>query len=250
VHWIRDIALILGLGWLLLVALTTARAQEPTPEPTPDEFLAGFCDAASFDGGVTRTVGLVAITLPPGTYNITIPPPDPGDTVFLLCHKESGGFLSMDATNCVENSRGTPNAEAEAVIDAIAASCQIAPTPTPEPTPIFACPEGEAVEGGATITIGDNLRVSLPAGDFIIDVDTNADGEELARICNPDEEYNVILRVADCSTPVIAPPNDPDAAVKQAIRASCITLSPAPTPDLAAVTIIQPPNTGDAGLRN
>lgn len=244
-HWVRDAALILALLWLLLVALTTVRAQEPTPttEAVP-------CVGFDIEGGMDRTIVGVQVTLPPGAYKLTIPPPDPGDQNFALCHVSTGGVLNMDATNCEMFNRFEPNAQAEAIFDVIVESCRIAPTPTPDPLQPFACPGGEAVEGGGTVTIAGNLQVSLPPGNFLIDVDAEADGE-IATICNPDEEYSVILRVADCTTPVIAPPTDPAQAVKQEIKASCITLAPTPTPDPAAVVAnIQPPNTGDAGLRD
>jgi hypothetical protein len=247
VHWIRDVALFLALGWLLLVALTTARAQEPTPEPTPDEFIAAFCANGSVEGGETRIVDGVEITLPPGTYNLIVPPPDPGDPVFLLCHIESGGFLSMDATNCEENSRVTPNAEAEAVIELIVTSCRVAPAPTPEPTPVFACPDGETVAGATTITIEGSIEVTLPPGTFVIYVGD----DDLAHVCDPDAQYSVVLRLTDCTTPVISPPNDPNVAVRQAILDACVALSPPPTltPSEQAAGLIQPPNTGSAGLR-
>jgi hypothetical protein len=134
VHWIRDAALFLALGWLLLVALTTARAQEPTPEPTPDFFTA-ICEAADIEGGTTWILPTVEVTLPPGTYGITLGPLDPGDPAFFLCHKESGGILNMNAVSCKENSRVTPNTEAESVISAIANSCKVLPPPTPLPVP-------------------------------------------------------------------------------------------------------------------
>lgn len=233
--------MLLALAWLLLAALTTARAQEPTPEPTPD-FFAGFCENASIEGGGTRILSAVEITLPPGTYNIILPPPDPGEPNFVLCHKESGGVLNMNAANCQENSRVTPNAQAEAVIDAIAASCHLAPTPTPEPTPQFGCPAGDTFEGGQRVTIAEAIEVDLPPGEFIIDVDD----ADVAQICNPEAQYLVSLRLADCSTPAIAPPDDPNAAVKAKIRASCTALNPTSVPQ--PVTLIQPPNTGSAGL--
>lgn len=247
-HWIRDLALFLALGWLLLVALTTARAQEPTPEPTPDELIVAFCDSGHIEGGGARIIYGVEVTLPPGTYNLIIPPPDPGDPVFLLCHIESGGFLSIDATNCVENSRVTPNTEAEAAIDTIVASCHIGATPTPEPAQVFACPDGQTVAGATTVTIEESIDVTLPPGTFVLDVGNDG----LVRVCNPDDEYVVVLRLTDCTTPVISPPNDPNVAVKQAIRDSCVALSPPPTlsPSEQAAGLIQPPNTGDAGLRN
>lgn len=244
-HWIRDAALILALLWLLLVALTTVRAQEPTPDPTP-EFFAAICEGANIEGGGTRLLGEVEVTLPPGTYGITIPPPNPPEPGFYLCHQESGGVLYLNHTNCDVITRSTPNAQAEAVIDAIVASCHVAPTPTPEPTPVFACPDGEVISGGTTVTLGGNLQVSLPSGNFVVAIDEN----DIAQICNVDEEYRAFLVLSDCTAPVVAPPSDSHQEAIQEIKASCITLAQTPTPDpAAAVTNIQPPNTGDAGLK-
>jgi hypothetical protein len=242
VNWLRDIALILGLGWLLLLALTTASAQEPTPEPTP-AFYASICEGANIEGGATRILGEVEITLPPGTYGITIPPPDAQEPGFYLCHQESGGVLYLNSTNCDVIERSTPDSESQTVIDSIVASCHIAPTPTPEPTPVFSCPQGETISGDTTVTIGDNLQVSLPSGNFVIHINEN----DIAQICNVDEEFSVYLDVSNCTSPVIAPPNDPHQEAIQEIKASCITLSPTPTPD-PAISLIQPPNTGDGGL--
>ena len=239
VHWLRDIAIFLALGWLLLVALTTARAQEPTPSATA-------CVGIETEGGSTVFIGQVQVTLPSGDFTRTLAVPNALDQGAGICHVETGASITISGEDCEELSRESETAAGDAILDQILASCQVAPTPTPEPTPVFACPDGEAAEGGATVTIAGNLQVSLPPGNFVIDVDAEADGE-IATICNPDEEYSVILRVADCTTPVIAPPNDLDATVKQEIMASCVTLSPTPTPD-PGVTIIQPPNTGDAGL--
>jgi hypothetical protein len=240
VHWLRDIATLLALGWLLLVALTTARAQE-TPEATA-------CTGIETEGGSTVIIGQVQVTLPPGDYTRTLAAPNVLDQGASICHVETGASITISGQTCEELSRESENAEEDALLDEILESCVIVPTPTAEPTPAFACPDGEAISGGATVTIADNLQVTLPAGNFVIDVEAGADGE-LAQICNPDEQYSIILRVSDCTTPVIAPPNDPDATVKQEIMASCVTLSPTPTPDPAAVvTTIQPPNTGDAGL--
>jgi len=244
VHWLRNIALVTFLGWLLLVALTTARAQEPTPEPTPG-FLDALCEGASIEGGSTRVRGDVEITLPPGTYSMTIPPPNAPQPSFHLCHQETGGFLELNSSNCEEIRRITSDAEAEAVIDSIVESCQIAPAPTPEPTAVFACPEGDAISGGTTVTIGDNLQVSLPPGDFVVHVNE----EGIAQVCNVDEEFSVYLLVSDCTAPAIAPPNDPHQEAIAQIKASCITLGPTPTPGAGTVTNIQPPNTGSAGLR-
>jgi hypothetical protein len=243
VRWFRDIAVLLALGWLLLVALTTARAQEPTPEPTPD-FLTGFCNAASIEGDGARTIGAVEITLPPGTYNIISPPPDPGDPFFILCHKESGGGLSMNAANCEENSRTVPNAEAVGVIDAIAASCRVLPTPVAQtPTP-FVCAAGDTIAGGQTVTIADVIQVTLPPGEFAIQA-----GPYVAFICNPAEEYSVVLNLEDCARSDVPPPNSPPSSTIDDIVSSCVQLNAeaSATPEVAGVTIL-PPDTGDAGL--
>jgi hypothetical protein len=237
VRWFRDIAVLLALLWLLLAALTTARAQEATPEATA-------CTGIEEEGGSTVIIGQVQVTLPPGDYTRTLAAPNALDQGASICHVETGASITISGEACVEVSRESETDEADAILDQILASCQVIPTPTPEPTPVFACPERDAVSGGGTITIGGNLQVSLPDGNFIIAIDEN----DIAQICNVDEEYSVYLVVSDCTAPAIMPPNDPHQEAIQDIVVSCTPLSPTPTPDPDAVTLIQPPNTGDAGL--
>ena len=237
-HWVRDAALILALLWLLLVALTTVRAQEPTPGP-------GACIGIETDGGQTVLLGNVLVMLPEGDFTRTIAPPNMLELGFMLCHVETGDSITISGLACEEIARQADGPAGEALLDAIIASCQVVPAPTPEPRPVFACPEGEVIAGGTTVTIAGNLQVSLPPGNFVIHVNEN----DIAQICNVDEEFSAYLLVSDCTAPAIAPPNDPHQEAIQEIKASCISLAPTPTPDRATVTNIQPPNTGDAGLK-
>ena len=176
-----------------------------------------------------------------------IPPPGTGGTGeanLLLCHKESGGFLNLNATTCVENSREASSAEAGAIVDAIVASCRIAPTPTPSPV----CPSGEPVAGGQTVTVEDSIQVALPAGDFIMLVTG-----DLAVICNPVQDYSVSLQLSNCRQANIPPPDSEDLEEPDAIVESCTLLHPErPVPAFTPLTeamTITPPSTGDAGLR-
>ena len=233
----------LALG--LLTVLDTASAQEPTPSATPNP----FCETSSLEGGGTRVVYEVEITLPEGTYNVIVPPPGTGpgpvEPRLILCHNQTGGYLILNATNCEEGLREIPSPEAEAVIDAIVASCRIAPTP-PEPSPQL-CPEGESVTGEQTITIAESARIALPAGEFVVHVTG-----DLLVLCKPGS-YSLSLQLSNCRQANIPPPDATDLPEQQDIVASCTLLHPVtPVPQFTPLSepgAITPPDTGDAGLR-
>lgn len=165
------------------------------------------------------------------------------DANLVLCQKETGALLNLNSQTCEENSRTAPDARAEEIIDAIVASCRIVATPTPQARPQL-CPGGEVVSGAQTITIEDSIRVTLPDGEFAIQVDVPL---AVAQVCNLNEGYTLALRFSDCGRPDIQPPNAPAQDVLDNIVSSCTLLhpvTPVPTPSAT----IQPPSTGDAGL--
>ncbi len=230
---------------VLLLTFGTIHAEDPTPSATPNP----FCEAASLPGGDTYVIGAVEVTLPAGTYNLISPPtdPEPAFPHVVLCHKESGGILNLNIANCEENSRDAATEEAESVLDAIVASCHLTPTPTPAPLPVL-CPDGDPVAGGGQVTIDDSIQVTLPAGDFFVQVANDAAG-----ICNRTERYMLALRLSDCGRPDIEPPLAPAHEVMAQIVNSCVLLhpvTPVPTPPIPPSTgVITPPSTGSAGLK-
>jgi hypothetical protein len=233
VRWLRDFGIVLALLWLLLIALTTAQAQEPTPPPEPP------CTGIESDGGLTLVAGNVEITLPPGNYGRTIAPPTDLPRAFSICHEETGATVVISGANCEEVRREADSPEGHAVLDAILASCRLLPTPTPEPTLPFACPEGTPVSG--ELDVGDSVHITLPEGEFILTVD---DG--VANFCNAEEEYNLPIGLQTCTPANILPPGHPLLEIQGQV--SCYLLHP-PTGEPAdpGVTIV-PPHTGNAGL--
>lgn len=233
---LRDVALFAALGWLLLVALTNARAQEPTPTPVSP------CAGIEFEGGSPVTINFVQITAPQGDYTRTIPAPGTEGLPFSVCHVATGASVVISSETCEEVSRDA-GADGDAILDAIVASCQVIPASTPEPTPVFACAEGTPVSGGRPLDIEDAIQVTLPEGQYLFYV---RDG--VANFCNPEEEYILTVNLSDCLSPTILPPGDPRLAIQRQV--SCLQLRPPTTGPFVPPANITPPHTGDAGQRN
>jgi hypothetical protein len=240
VHWVRDIAIVLALIWLLLVALTTARAQEPTPD-------AAICQGIETDGGQTLIIANVQITLPDGDFTRSIAPPTDPASAFSICDVETGATVTISGTDCEEVSREADSDAGEAILDEIVHSCVVVPPNVPPPG-VEACPPGGTpFDGGQTVTLSDAIRLTLPEGEFVI----IPSSDEVVQICKAGGTPTFSLSLVDCHRVDIAAPNDPDADLVQSIVDSCVPLNPAPAPTTAPLTPnpnIQPPNTGDAGL--
>jgi len=235
-------------AFVLLVFAARATAQEPTPTPgtTPSPGTpptpVGSCPQASFEGPATRTINQAQIMAPAGSYALGIPPPGSPDGAFSLCHLQTGAIITISSKTCIELGRSALSAEGTAVLNQIIASCKVLPPATPAPAS-FTCPEGDAVRGGQAMTVADSIQVELPDGDFVVTV-RNAD---IAVFCNPSAQYDVAIRLGDCGQASIPSPFV-DPTIIRGIVASCTLLHPV-TPLPAAPSTIQPPNTGEAGLR-
>ena len=236
-HWVRDIAIVLALIWLLLVALTTARAQEPTPE-TP------ACQGVETDGGQTLIIANVQITFPEGNFTRSIASPTDPDLAFSVCHVETGAKIAISGTDCKEISRETDSEAGEAVLDELVGSCIQVP-PNEPPGDYGNCPPGGSpVDGGQTIDVQGQVQVTLPPGNFSLQVT-----DETVLICQPEMNFVTSRRLSDCSTATIIPPVEELIALDAQIE--CVALNPPPaptTPPFTANPNIQPPNTGDGGL--
>jgi hypothetical protein len=239
VRWFRDIAVLLALGWLLLVALTTARAQEPTPT-------ASACVGIETEGGQTTVHGPIQVTLPEGDFTRTIAPPNMPPYGWRFCHVETGATILISDT-CEEVSREASGEEAQAILNAIIESCVVVPPNVPPPG-VDDCPAGGVpFEGSQTVILLDAIEITLPEGDFIV----APYPENVVQICMVGGSPTFTLSLIDCHRVDITPPNDPDAELVQAIVGSCVPLNPPPEPTTGPFTPssnIQPPNTGDAGL--
>ena len=236
-HWVRDAALILALLWLLLVALTTVRAQEPTPTAAP-------CTGFAVEGGAATVLGNVLVSLPEGQFIRTLAPPGSLELGVSICHVQSGATIVISGEACVEISRGAPDAISDALLDEIIASCQEIPPNEPPPGYEDCPPGGYPTAGGQTITFL-SIEVTLPEGDFVL----APYPEDVVQICRVGGSPTLSLSLTDCHRVDIAPPNDPGSEIAQAIAESCTPLNPPrdSTTPLAA-SLIQPPSTGDAGL--
>ena len=238
-RWFRDIAVLLALGWLLLVALTTARAQQ-TPE-------ASACVGIETEGGSTVIIGQIRVTLPSGNFTRTLATPNALDEGASICHVETGASITISGEACEELGRESETAEEDAILDAIIESCVVVPPNVPPPG-VEDCPAGGVpFVGGQTVTLLDVIEVTLPEGDFVV----APYPENVVQICMVGGSPTFTLSLIDCHRVDITPPNDPDAELVQAIVGSCVPLNPPPEPTTGPFTPssnIQPPNTGDAGL--
>jgi hypothetical protein len=171
---------------------------------------------------------------------------------FVICHVQTGTVLTISGIDCRELSRDVPNSASGAILDEIVKSCEVLPPAPPSRAPpgrpAF-CQTGESIQGGRAVTVGNAIEVTLPEGNFVVD----ASFIDAVSVCNPEEDYWLVLRLSDCSRADISPPApfDVHEPVNRQIQGSCVVLNSGPTPTQPPIRPapgISPPSTGDAGL--
>jgi hypothetical protein len=221
----------------------TARSVgNPEGNPVLDQLLASCVPASqvdcagSYEGGQTITVvSGIRVTLPPnGKYSILIPPPH-GLNEFSVCHIGSGSSITLlISPPCIENRRSVGDPSGALILDAIAASCRMAPPPTPTPC------SGD-IEGGQPLTVG-SITFTLPPGSYGVHTFPTAEVIYSVTVCTAVDASTVRLSAYNCDETYREQYTSAAAIILDQIVSSCRLTDSAPD---AGIT---PPDTGSGGL--